>query len=194
MRGDIILKILEGVKDLLVDGVDTVEAILNAGYGASHFKIEKELKKIRQDKYEREEKSKNRQKFHNILSKLKKDNLIKNEEKEGKKFFIITKKGLEKIKQLKRIKEKSMPSKKYHKEKTGKAIIIIFDIPENKRKKRDWIREVLKNMDFEMVQKSVWIGKVKIPKEFLDDLKMLELLDFVKIFEVSKTGNLETIN
>ena len=86
-----------------------------------------------------------------------------------------------------------MPTKKYKKEKGEKTAIIIFDIPENERRKRNWVREALKNMDFKMVQKSVWIGKIKIPKEFLNNLEVLELLDFVKIFEISKTGSLETV-
>jgi len=187
------LKILEGVRDLIIDGIDTTEAILNSGYGASHFRIEKELEKIRQDKYEREEKERSRQKFYSVLSKLKKDGLIKDERKKGERFFTITGKGLVKINQLKKIKEESLPNKKYKREKGEKMAIVIFDIPENERRKRDWIREVLKNMDFKMAQKSVWIGKIKIPKEFLNDLEVFKLLEFVKIFEISKTGNLENI-
>ncbi|OGZ02017.1 MAG: CRISPR-associated endonuclease Cas2 [Candidatus Liptonbacteria bacterium RIFOXYB1_FULL_36_10] len=193
MRGEIMLKILEGVKDLMIDGIDTIEAILNSGYGASRFKIERELEKIRQGKYEREKKERSKQKFYSVLSRLKKDGLIKDGRKKGKKFFSITNKGLVKIGQLKKIKEEGLPTKKYKKEKGEKTAIIIFDIPENERRKRNWVREALKNMDFKMVQKSVWIGKIKIPKEFLNNLEVLELLDFVKIFEISKTGSLETV-
>jgi len=70
---------------------------------------------------------------------------------------------------------------------------VTFDIPEASRGKRAWIREVLKNFEFTMVQQSVWMGKIKIPRAFLDDLKNMGLLDRVVIFEVSKSGNLEKI-
>jgi hypothetical protein len=42
-----------------------------------------------------------------------------------------------------------------------------------------------------MVQKSVWVGKTKIPQDFLDDLFKLKLVDFVEIFEISRTGSLK---
>ena len=44
-----------------------------------------------------------------------------------------------------------------------------------------------------MIQKSVWIGKVKIPKEFLDDLFKLRLIDYIEIFEISKAGSLKNL-
>lgn len=41
--------------------------------------------------------------------------------------------------------------------------IVIFDIPEKKRKVRDWIRGQLSLWDYTMLQKSVWIGKGEFP-------------------------------
>ena len=72
-------------------------------------------------------------------------------------------------------------------------MIVVFDVPEKERRKRDWLRSVLKRLELKMVQKSVWIGKVKIPKELLDDLFNLKLLDYVEIFEVSKSGSLRQL-
>ena len=103
-----------------------------------------------------------------------------------------TKKGKEKYKHLLKVKEKSIPIVKseYKKIPNEKFTIVIFDIPEVKRNKRDWLRECLKNLDFSLVQRSVWIGKAKIPKEFIDDIFELKLGKYIHIFEVSKSGTL----
>lgn len=63
-------------------------------------------------------------------------------------------------------------------------IIFIFDIPENKRKVREWIRGQIKFWDFEMIQKSVWIGHGPLPQDFMNRLKLLEVDNCVKIFNV----------
>jgi DNA-binding transcriptional regulator PaaX len=63
-------------------------------------------------------------------------------------------------------------------------IIIIFDIPENKKRVRDWIRRQIKFWDFEMIQKSVWMGYGPLPKEFSRRLKILKCENGVKIFNV----------
>lgn len=63
-------------------------------------------------------------------------------------------------------------------------IIFIFDIPENKKKVREWIRFQIKFWDFEMIQKSVWVGYGPFPLEFLNRLKLLEVDKCVKIFNV----------
>lgn len=63
-------------------------------------------------------------------------------------------------------------------------IIFIFDIPENKRKTREWIRNQIKFWDFEMIQKSVWVGYGPFPLDFRNRLKLLEIDKCVKIFNV----------
>ena len=83
--------------------------------------------------------------------------------------------------------------KTYEKESSERVTIVIFDIPEKERRKRDWLRAVLKNLGLKMIQKSVWIGKVKIPEALIKDLKRLNLIECVEIFEVSRTGSLEHI-
>lgn len=94
---------------------------------------------------------------------------------------------------LKEKSKKLLPAVAYQKEKSDKLIIIAFDVPETERKKREWLRAVIKNLGFKMVQRSVWIGKIKIPKEFMNDLLKLRLVEFVEIFEISKTGSLKQI-
>lgn len=66
--------------------------------------------------------------------------------------------------------------------KKKKDLIIIFDIPEKQKRKRDWLRVELIAMGFEQMQKSVWFGPGPLPKEFVDRIKELELLEFTRFF------------
>lgn len=63
-------------------------------------------------------------------------------------------------------------------------IMVLFDIPEKKRKTRNWLRMQLKTWDFEMIQQSVWLGKGPLPKEFTERLKLLGISECVKILKV----------
>lgn len=76
-----------------------------------------------------------------------------------------------------RVKEKPLKDNK---------ILVIFDVPETKRKVRTWIRDQIKEWDFKMVQKSVWIGYGPLPKEFIDRLKYLKVNDGVKVYNLRK--------
>ncbi|MBM4388891.1 MAG: CRISPR-associated endonuclease Cas2 [Deltaproteobacteria bacterium] len=68
-----------------------------------------------------------------------------------------------------------------------------FDVPERERRKRTWLREVLRNLGFECVQKSVWIGKVKVPRQFLRDVRRYHLAEFIEVFQITKRGTLQQI-
>lgn len=63
-------------------------------------------------------------------------------------------------------------------------IIFIFDIPETKKKAREWVRNQIKFWDFTMIQKSVWVGHGPLPLEFSNRLKVLEIDKCVRIFNV----------
>lgn len=67
-------------------------------------------------------------------------------------------------------------------------VLVLFDIPEKKKKIRNWIRLQLKLWDFEMIQKSVWMGNGPLPKEFGDHLNLLGVKNCVKVFKISKTS------
>ena len=91
-----------------------------------------------------------------------------------------------------------MPINSYNDSKSrskndDRLIIVIFDIPERERRKRAWLRLALKNIGLKLIQRSVWMGKVQIPKEFLDDIRELHLVNFVEIFEITKSGSLNQV-
>src|SRR3989344_6793736 len=70
-------------------------------------------------------------------------------------------------------------------EKTEK-VLISFDVPEKKKKTRDWLRNQIKYWDFKMIQKSLWLGYGPLPKEFTDRLRQLGIYENVQIFRIKK--------
>ena len=62
-------------------------------------------------------------------------------------------------------------------------LLILFDIPEKERRKRDWLRTQLKIFGFKQVQKSAWVGPSALPKDFFAYLDELHIRDNIKIFK-----------
>ncbi len=193
MKESITLNILERIKqnnafakDLLKEfllGKLTIDRIIDKAFSYDEMK-----KHFSENEWKRYSNN-----FYVTLKRLEQDNLIdKKRVKEGV-IIKITEKGIEKIKALKEKQKNALPSYKYKKEKSNRATIIIFDIPETEKRKRDWLRIAILNLGFKMVQKSVWIGNVKIPEDFLLSLKHLNILKYVEIFQVTKQGTLESL-
>lgn len=132
------------------------------------------------------EQNERRKRLRNFLYQMKHDGLIE-ETKNGK--VNISEKGKQKINQLKN----KLPDRHYKKESTEKIIIISFDIPEKFRRKRNWFREVVKNLGFKMIHQSAWVGKKRIPKGLINDLEDLRILEYIEIFEVTKSGTLKKL-
>lgn len=136
------------------------------------------------------EKTKNN--FYSLLSQLKKQGFIEKKQKESGTFWKITSRGEKKLEKLKNIFK--FPKLSYKQEKDNGLNMIVFDIPEKHRAKRDWLRYVLLALEFTMLQKSVWIGKNKLPEEFLKALNELDLTNFVHILKIFKTGTIKELN
>jgi DNA-binding transcriptional regulator PaaX len=75
------------------------------------------------------------------------------------------------------------------KKDSPKNLIIIYDIPENLKKERDWFRRHLVKFEYTMIQKSVWVGPSPLPKDFLDYLKEIKIGDSFKTFKLAKPYN-----
>ncbi|MDP2641845.1 MAG: hypothetical protein Q8P21_00935 [bacterium] len=119
--------------------------------------------------------------LRSTLSRLKKNGLLKN----TKRTWAITSEGEEFINGKNSDIKKFFPSVRRQTANVSKNLIIIFDIPEKKRRYRDWLRSELINFDFEQIQKSVWFGP-PLPKEFVEYLGESGLLRFVRFFKVSE--------
>ena len=125
----------------------------------------------------------NDQTLRTTLHRLKKKGLIES----NNKVWNITQKGKEylknqlskKLPKLKLIRAEGKPSQK-------KNMIIIFDIPEAERRKRDWLRETLGILGFSQLQKSVWIGPAPLPKDFLNSLNKIKIISCLKFFKATE--------
>jgi len=66
-------------------------------------------------------------------------------------------------------------------------LIVMYDIPHTNKKERDWFRRQLRNFDYIMIQKSVWVGPSPLPKEFLNYINIIGLKDKLKTFKLAKS-------
>lgn len=193
MKGKITLSILEKITEVAGDFSDMFEAYLSAGYGASlrrleYLQDEASDKRLRR-KFKLEAERELRKKCLKTIYKLKQEGFIL--EKEN--LFKITAKGKKKRRQLEKYVLGSLPTIQYDKIKSPQIILVAFDVPEEERHKRRWLRDVLKYFDFQMIQQSVWVGFVKIPKEFIEDLSRIDLIDKVEIIGVTRGGTLKKL-
>jgi len=114
------------------------------------------------------------------LSRLKKRGLVEN--RNG--IWAITKKGR---RFLKNKLISKIPHFKHFKIKSEKRnMVIVFDIPELRRKQRNWLRAELVALDFIPLQKSVWLGPAPLPKEFIKYLSETNLLQYLKFFKAAE--------
>ncbi|MEK9184014.1 MAG: hypothetical protein AAB890_02995 [Patescibacteria group bacterium] len=120
--------------------------------------------------------------FRVILGRLQKDGLVK---RNGWGIWQITEKGIALINSFK--KENKNIVKKENKRAD---IIIVFDVPETERKKRNYLRFKLISLGFKPLQKSVWMGNGPLSEEFLDELRNLNLLNYIHIFSINKYGTI----
>lgn len=74
----------------------------------------------------------------------------------------------------------------------GITRLVIFDIPEKQRRKRDIIRGELIGCGFRQLQKSVWIGNLPLEESFITLIDDLSLTKHVHIFSVQASGTLVT--
>jgi hypothetical protein len=134
---------------------------------------------------------KEKHKFYSLLSQLKKQGFIEKEKKKNKIYWKITTLGEKRFEKLKNLYR--FPRKDYKKEKDNGINIIVYDIPEKKRGVRDWLRDSLVALGFVILQKSVWLGKSKLPEEFLKSLADLGIIDYVHVFRITKIGSIKEL-
>ena len=132
-----------------------------------------------------------RQRYYLMISYLKRDGLIREYNKGNRKFFASTRKGNQWLALFHKRTKDRLPEPSYKTHPSGGVTIVIFDVPERERKKRAWLRLALKHLGLKMIQQSVWMGRVSVPKELLDDIDRLHLGEYVEIFQVTKSGTLK---
>lgn len=124
----------------------------------------------------RYQKEMGKRKFSKFLSYLKRKNYIKSKNLESNKAMMLTKAGA-----LKALKG-SFQTKKTHKRRDGKWIMLTFDIPIQHKKARSLLRSILHNLEYKMFQQSIWVSPLDISNETEKLLQMHFLDQYVKIF------------
>lgn len=133
--------------------------------------------------------------FHSLLAKLKRDGIIMNKGKRRSFTWHITSRGRTKLTELRErigLRRSSTPQFPLS-APDGKVRIVAYDIPERVRAKRMWIAEMLRGFGYELLQRSLWIGKRPLPEAFLGTLRRQRILSCVHIFEVGKSGTIKQL-
>lgn len=115
----------------------------------------------------------------NQLARLKRGGFI---EKNGE-FLRVTKKGREYIRR--RQDSLSVFVSRFS-ASASKNLIVMYDIPEDKKAEREWFRFHLKKFGYAMIQKSVWVGPSPLPTDFLKYIEEIKLRSCVKTFKLAK--------
>ena len=190
MKGDLLLKLLKGVGEA-GSTLEELFIIFTSPYGSNHSVIQRRLDLFRKEKRSSTKNRTENRSFHNLLYRLRTDGLIENKKRVTEKRFVVTKRGKDILKKLLTSKRDELPALPSKNEMEATIKIVMFDIPEQERRKRRWLNSVLKNLKYVRAQRSVWIGKTKIPEELIRHLKKLNMLSYVEIFSVSKSGSLK---
>ncbi len=185
--------LLEALSEAAGETMDFATAFICAGYGASMRNLEITRDKISSKnfklKQEQEKTRASKKCLYELVADMKKDGLIEKNGLGRKKLITLTRTGKEKVNNG----DIKKPSTSYTKEVSKEPIIFVFDIPEKERKKRDWLRRSLNHLGFHMIQKSVWIGSVRLPKVFLSDLSEQNLISYVEILSINKSGTIKNV-
>jgi DNA-binding transcriptional regulator PaaX len=121
-----------------------------------------------------------KQSFYNAISKLKKEGYVLSENDRLKLSHAGRKYIRRKIGSMKTF------SCCFPKEAT-KNLIVMYDIPQERRAEREWFRFHLRKFGYEMIQKSVWVGPSPLPAEFILYLKHIHLEKCIKTLKLAKT-------
>lgn len=186
---------IEKILEILQNGAETTIGILGAfsgGKQASQRKFRRFMREgPKQFKTDLADIYRKRKKFYNVLNYLKREGLVQKKSHGRVSFWKVTGTG---IKHLKILKEKGLffQSRANFSPSAGNGITIIaFDVPEKERKKRNWIRMSLINMEFSSLQKSLWVAHGSVAEEFIHALRERDMMDYVHIFSVDKKGTIQ---
>lgn len=119
------------------------------------------------------------------LYRLKKQGLITEDPQE--KTYYLTSQGKEILEYLQ---DRYWISKKRW---DRKLRIVIFDIPEKRKKWRDYLREQLLFLQFHQLQKSVYIGKYPLPEGVYKEINEAGLDQYIFILTIREINKKEKI-
>jgi len=188
MKGKIIYKVLDLLRNGAQDQADFINAVIRAGYGASSAQLDYQISKLQDKRTTLLVKKQKITNFRKYLSKLKQQGFISQNNQGG---VFLKEKGKKKLNDF----DNSISFKEAYAVKRGDRVIVIsYDIPVAFNRERNILRGMLAALGFNLVHKSVWVGKVALPARLIADLSNLGIIDFVEILEVTKNGTLKSKN
>lgn len=121
------------------------------------------------------------------LTPMRERNAIYNARKSNwiRKDGTLTKEGWEKLNRI-------LPSYQEPKKWDGKWYLVIFDIPEKIKLKREILREKLKKLGFGQLQASVWVSPYNYLNNVLEIMEFYKLEPHVILSETDKLGQEES--
>ncbi len=122
-----------------------------------------------------------RETFASLLSRLQNQGLVVRTGRHHQSFWQLTTRGKIYMNQKSEVRKI---------ESDGIGRLVIFDIPEKERRKRDTIRMELIGIGFQQLQKSVWYGEHPLPRDFITLIDSLSLQPHVHIFSVRQSGTI----
>ncbi len=124
---------------------------------------------------------------YETVRRLKKKGLVKVVSQNGREFLALTKAG-----QLEKLFIKA-GIQSGQEEWDGKWRLMIFDIPENVREKRDKLRWLLKRHGFKKLQASVFICPYSLNRQAIEFLDQTGLSSYIRILRVEEIDNDEIL-
>ena len=123
--------------------------------------------------------------FSSLLHRLKKEGLVNKTGKGVNSKWSLTQIGENKLKYYENLIAPLKPD--------GVPRLVMYDIPESDRRKRDWIRSELVASGYNQLQKSVWLGYSPLPENFVRSVKDFGLVNRVQIVSINKRGTLNEL-
>ena len=117
-----------------------------------------------------------RKRFFDTMDQMTRSGWVKKIIADEKVSYTITAKGRLRQLALKIIKQKKV-------KQDSIITLVIFDIPELRRQYRDFLRRLLKQAGFKLLQKSVFLAECKLSKEFYVLIEESGMSKYVLVLE-----------
>lgn len=125
----------------------------------------------------------NKQTVYNTVNRLEKEGYLVEVEERGRKRYRATLKGKAKI----------FAYLKKDKKWDGKWRIVVFDVPEKKKRLRNYFRGCLINLGFRQLQKSVWISPYNIADTIEELIRLCRAKEYVHYLLVEELDNRDVL-
>jgi hypothetical protein len=158
--------------DLLEELVDNLDLLFTFGYRPQAV-MKYGIDGVRRMQHARARDAKRR-----AMKRLQERRLLEIEDREGALYVALTAEGAKEYLRL-----KVLDADLYE---DDRECLVVFDIPETKRKVRKMLREFLSEVGFIPIQRSVWISKFQVGQSLREMFAANNSLQWMRIFEVQE--------